>query len=286
MSRLFLRNAFITIIPAGSTHGTKIGGDLINPFRFKFKVEKYDSSGMGGNCQLDSYNLSETTKALLRKKGTQILLNAGYGNDTPVLAFGNCYQVITKQVGSDQVTTIDMIELGFMLDQCTVNINLGPNSTNQQALNIILQQLYSFGAVAGAIAGFSPVITYQKGIHFSGMARTILGRLCRQVGYTFSISNGDVNVVPRGTGTGKTAFLLSPSTGLIGIPTPSIESEVGNFSMYDFKSLMNPRLTVNDLVQVKSKYVKSGFYKIFKAVHEGDTFEGEYATSIQAFFVK
>lgn len=286
MSRLFQRNAYITIYQRGSTSGVQIGGNPLNPFRLKFKVEKYDSSGMGGSAQIDAYNLSPSTLAIIRKSGVQIRLNAGYDKDTPVLAFGNCYQAITKLVGSDQVTTIDTIELGFMLDQCTVNINLGANSTNQQALQIILKQLYAFGAVAGAVTSFSPVITYQKGIHFSGMARTILARLCRQVGYTFSISNGDINVVPRGTGTGKTAFVLSPTTGLIGIPTPSIESEVGNFSMYDFKSLLNPRLTVNDLVQVKSKYVKNGFYKIFKAIHEGDNFEGEYATSIQAFFVK
>lgn len=283
MSQLFLRNAYLTIIPKKGK-GLQIGGDPLNPYRFKFNVEKYDDSGAGGSAQIDVYNLSDSTIGALRADGTQVRFNAGYGKDTPVLAFGNVYEAPLKMSGSDRIVSLEIIETGYVMDNCVIQMNMGANCTNQQAVNFILNQLYALGAVAGKIIPLNPVTTYQKGIHYSGSVRTILARLLKQVGYSFSLSNGTINIGPRDSNVGNVVYVLSPTTGLIDIPTPNIE--IGNYSMYNFRSLLNARLNSTSIVKIISKYVKNGFYRVFKASHKGDTFEGDYVTELQAIFVK
>lgn len=273
----------MTIIPKKGK-ALQIGGNPLNPYRFKFNVEKYDDSGAGGSAQIDIYNLADSTIAALRGDGTQVRFNAGYGLDTPVLAYGNVYEAPLKMSGSDRITSVEIIETGYAMDNVVVQFNLGANCTNQQAVNIILNQLYNAGAVAGQITPLNPVITYQKGLHYSGPVRTILGRLLRNIGYTFSLSNGTVSVGPRFSNVGNQVYVLSPTTGLIDIPTPNIE--IGNYSMYNFKSLLNARLNSTSMVKIVSKYVKNGFYRVFKATHKGDSFEGDYITELQAVFVK
>lgn len=285
MSVFFLRNAYVTIFPAGSSNGIKIGGNKLNPFKIKFEVEKWSNTGEGSTGKIDLYNISDTNIANIRTQGTTVRLNAGYGDDTPMLCFGTAYVAPTRLEGSDHVTSIEIIEAGLAFDQTTVSLNLGPNSTNQQAMTIILNQLYAAGIVKGLVQSL-PQLTFNKGLHFSGMAKNILYRLCHQVNYTFAISNGVIDVVPRSVGTNNQVFLLSPTSGLIGIPTPNVES-IGDFSMYEFKSLLNARLSPTNLIKVQSKYVKNGFYQIFSIKHTGDTLEGsDYCTKIQAFYVK
>ena len=284
MGALFLRNAYVTIYPSGQSNGIQIGGDVLNPNRIHFDVEKWSNSGAGSNCKIDLYNLSPNLIAALRVQSTIVTLNAGYGPKPPQLATGTVYVAPMKLSGSDQVISLDMIESGLALDTVAVSINLGPNSTNQQAVNIILDALYGAGIAAGDVQQL-PQQTFNKGIHYSGMAKTLLMRLCHQQNYTFSISNGFIDIVPRNMATQKFCFLLSPDSGLIDIPTPNIESD-GGFAMFEFKSLLNPVLSVNSLVKIKSKYVKNGYYQIFSAKHTGDTLEGsDYCTKLQAYFV-
>jgi hypothetical protein len=285
MPPFFLRNAYITIYPANQTKGIQVGGDPLNPNRIHFDVEKWSNSGEGSTCKIDVYNLSPSQIANLRVQSTVVTLNAGYGANPPALAKGTVYVAPMRLSGSDQVITLDMIEGGLALDTTTVSINLGPNSTNQQAMAIILAQLYNAGLVKGNVLPL-PQQTFNNGLHFSGMAKTILARLCHTQNYTFSISSGIIDVVPRNFTAGNPVFLLSPGSGLIDIPTPNIESD-GGFTMFEFKSLLNPLLTVNGIVKVQSKYVNNGFYKIFSAKHSGDTLEGaDYYTKIQAYNVQ
>lgn len=287
MSEFFRRNAYVTVLPSNSKKGLKIGGDPYNPVKIKFDVEKFSESGEGGTCKIDLYNLSATTIAAIRGNDTNIRLNAGYGFDTPVLAYGSVYCAPMRLQGSDQVLSIEVIESGLQLDTTRISFNLGPDCTNSQAINIVLQQLKEAGVVLGQITLLDPVITYRKGFHYSGMAKTILSRLCHAVNYCWSISNGNVNIMPRTQKLKPSTYVLSPETGLIDIPTPNIQNlENNDFVMFEFKSLLNPRIQPHTMIELKSKYVKQGFFQVFSAKHTGDTLEGnEYATSIQAFRV-
>ena len=91
-----------------------------------------------------------------------------------------------------------------------------------------------------------------------------LGRLCDSIGYTWSVQDGNLQLLPNGGALAREAILLSPDTGLVGSP------EQGKHGVVKAKAFLVPGLVPGQTVQLQSRGT-SGNYRIETAEYTGES---------------
>ena len=84
----------------------------------------------------------------------------------------------------------------------------------------------------------------------------------------------------------REVYVLSPATGLIGIPRRTTESKTDDASKRDsgweVEFLMNAAINVDDYVRLESKYV-TGYFRVSAIKVEGDNFGGTWSCVAKLF---
>lgn len=277
--RLFSRTAQAVITAPGATQSRLVG------VRMKFTVQKI-SKGFGNTASIDFYNLAPQSRAALEESHTKVSLVAGYAGQTRELYNGDVFISTSKRNGADIVTTTELLGGGIVSQTCVVSVNVGPGGTNRDVLDqAINAAIASDPTLKRGTVQDLPLIQYQKGFSETAQFSEIMDYLVDAPDWVWTIQDGVINVCPINGGTGGGGFLLTPDTGLIDVPSKDVEGFLGGGSpLYHFKSLLNPIMNPLDFVSVQSSYVPHGNYQIYYLQHMGDTFEGEYATLMEAFF--
>lgn len=276
-TRLFKRTAYAVIGKRGQSSGTKVN------VRIKFTVEKV-SDDQANKISVDLYNLSKPTMTLLEDQDATLQLFAGYSGNTRMLGRGDVFLAVRKRNGPDIIMTAEVMDGGYVRNVVHVEANIGPGGTNQQLLEqVINAAIQADSSIGRGVIGQLPLIQYQKGVAISGPLSKVMDDLVRPAKWTWGIVDGQINVVPINGGTGGVTFLLSDQTGLIDVPSKDTAGPNGGSPLYRVKSLLNPLLNPYDMVQIKSVYIQSGSYQIFRVTHAGDTHEGEFSTALEVF---
>lgn len=291
--RLFNRIAYGLITSRVTNQQVRLSEGL----RIKFQIEKI-SGGYTNKMSVDLYNLSAQTIALLQDIGVNFKLFAGYDGTPRLLANGDVYSCKNSRQGPDIITTIEAFDGGFAVDNFQVNASVGIGGTNQQLLNKIIagaqaaDPLLTLGNIQQI-----PLKVYPKGQVISKSFQDAMNQIIvfglpnvnnQQVQWTWGITDGVLNVTPMNAKNAGNAFKLTPSTGLIGIPSknnlvPGALNPADSHPVFTFQSLLNPLLNPDDLVDVESEFVPAGLYQIYKTDHNGDTFEGQYETDLECY---
>lgn len=242
--------------------------------RTAFTVEKTDDS-FSNKARISLYNLKRSTRSILEAKNVVIALEVGYGEDTGVLFVGRTNadgkpQVKSERKGADLLTTIEAGDGELEIAQAVLDLSLSPGATNRQ---VVAAAEAALGLTLGVRRSL-PEVRYAKGFAYSGRVKGLLDRLTRDVDYKWSVQNNEIQIVPRAEGTGEEAAFLSAETGLIGIPN---KTEDG----WSFVSLLNRKIAPGRIVRIQSRETGPGDFRVVKAVHEGDTHEGDWKTTVE-----
>ena len=120
-----------------------------------------------------------------------------------------------------------------------------------------------------------PVINYTSAYTVAGPTRDALDDLTRTLGATLSLQDGELLITLIGKGTTETAFLASPTSGLIGTPEKLKKG-------LKFRVLLNGKIKPRRLVRLESREF-TGFYLPKKVTHSLDSgFESDFYTDIEA----
>lgn len=263
-------------------------GRIITDLEIAFEVTKSVLS-FPNLANIKLYNANQDTKALLQKKYTQVILNAGYRGNSRLLFKGEVRNVFQTRKGVDAILEI------YAGDGERDWQNSSFNKTFTESVSIqrvVKEVLASFTELSvGALQGVPDIADKLRGRTLSGSSKDVMDQLADEYGFSWSIQDGEILVVPDEEPLeGTQAVLISAATGMIGSPTIT---EIGA----DVTTLLNPELLPNRGFVIESiaadvqlgnlffrnvpRTTAEGFYKVQEVVFSGNTRNGEWVANVK-----
>lgn len=230
------------------------------------------------------YNSAQDTTNRLLREFTRFTLQVGYENSIGQVFSGS----ITKTRRGRENATDSYLELeGADGDQVynwgVVNTTLAAGWTYQDKISALAKAMESYGIFMGVTPPL-PTMKGAAGVTMYGMVRDHLRQTAKAIGCDWNIHDGHLNFIPKGGYLSGEAIVLSPSTGMVGVPELTMEGIV-------VKCLLNPSIKAGMRVQIDNSYITDtvvkmpqseqdtkmptldprGVYKVLCVVNSGDT---------------
>jgi hypothetical protein len=280
----FLRKAVLVVFK-----GDK-GLDL-SEMQFSFSTSQQDVESPN-NCTIRVYNLKKETVKRVQGEFTDVVVQGGYDNNYGVIFQGTIKQFrVGKENATDSYLDILAADGDIAYNWAVVNKTLAAKSTPADRIKVVIDAMNPHGVSAGYMSPITGGVLPRGKVLF-GMGRSVLRDEMGTAGYTWDISNGQVNILPTTGYLPTTAVVLNAQTGLIGIPEQTNDG-------IRVRSLLNPRIAIGGRVQIDNKSINQtiqanatappvafntyagvqfladvsadGFYRVYVAEHSGDT---------------
>ena len=279
MANLFGREISINI--GGTLIRTKfVEGQIAPILRASFRIEKTIKKEPN-KANISIYNLNPDNRKLFQEQNLPTIIEAGYIDNTSQIFSGDLTFSQNKLEGEDWVTILQAGDGAKQYKSARINTSFkGPVKvgdvlrTAADAMGLKLgnvAQKISQGSIRGALTEFT------NGAVLSGKAEIQLDKVVKSMGYSWSIQDGQLQLLDPTETIGTQAILLTPGTGLIGTP------EAGEKGFVKARSLLQPSLLPGQRVQIVSKNeVVSGFFRAEKCIFVGDTWGTDWYVDIEA----
>jgi len=246
----------------------------------KFDIKKHLNNAEESNeASIELYNLSEDSINYIQRPDISIFLSVGYGGDNKLLFQGIVKEVETKDnMGrQDRKTTLRCVPGSSLVYEPSISRTFPPNTSPRQIINFLIGQSPTI-----AKASFNSDSVDEKfpfGYSIQGTPKEILNDLSGDYGFTYRLDNKRLYVSDpnkyQSPNSVERAFVISPSTGLLGNPTYSSPDGKTNKDATDRKSgvnftaLCNALITPGSAVSIKDT-VLSGIYRVNSAHYTGE----------------
>ena len=235
------------------------------------------------------YNLSESTRARIRRLDTVVTLLAGYEEDESsngprVVYRGNVTFVKHMLEHPDWVTTLETGDGIAAIRQSTSTIGL-PSGT--RAVDVMNQFISDLGV---GVRGISPAISanfkqYEGAFSFMGQTIKGLASVVDSLGGEASIQDEEIQVVPKEAPYLTRTVIVQGDSGLISTPEPIMEAGSGaRVALIPYghrlRTLLNPIVRPGTLIDLRSRSVKGLFY-VQTVVHDGDTRGASFSSTME-----
>ena len=281
----------------------------LSEMHIKYLVKQNDVQSPN-NAVIRVYNLAQQTVNTLVSRNAEsktaefsrILLQAGYvGGNFGTIFNGDIKQFMKGRENATD-TYLDFLAADGDLPYnfAVVNTTLAEGATPQDVVNACLTAMQQSATAAGVtpitlgyVGGLDGQPALPRGKVLYGMARDILRDVCHTTNTSWSIQNGQLQIMPLESYVPGTAVVLTQETGLIGQPSQTIDGII-------VKALLNPQFAVGGRVQINNALINQnlnaaggdlidpftsfkalpqkiarvaddGFYRILVAEHSGDT---------------
>ncbi len=260
MPKLFHRVAAVTV------DTLKITG-----LRVEFKVVK-TSRPEPNSAEVTIYNISADHRRKMQVAGVPVLLEAGYesapGQSTMQQLFlGDMRVAGHKRHGVDWVTKLEAGDGEKTLRTSKLTESFAAGTRKDAVVKRMLEsmKLNVKDAVAkiGEKGLQGAAEEFYKGISLSGSTAAELTRVLDDMGLTWSVQDGAVQITKPGEIVGD-LVVLTPATGLVGSP------EAGEKGYVKVRSLLNPLIKPSGGIALDSEAFK-GTFRVEKATYSGDT---------------
>ena len=272
--------------PAGGT-GFEIGATSPGqpvPLHISFSIQKSDLETQNTG-KVTLWNLNKEHLSVIKEKDCVLSMKAGYGNVMPLIFAGIISFVSITNDGADRKTEIDVVDNLVEIRDTYVTISYNGTVNWKTIFDDVATQMgvavsYSYNAEFADIA---------NGFSFVGQARDIMTKGCKCCGLVWSLQNGVMQVKKPNDVMSKEVFLLTPDTGLIGIPTQVVvtqaEATGENKIGWDVQYFLNGAIHIDDYVKVESKVV-TGYFRVYSLDIQGDNISGDWMCTARLLEVK
>jgi hypothetical protein len=251
---------------------------VLKGFHTSFKIEKSLTKDPN-KLDLEITNLSEASRNSISTKYSKVVVEAGYVGNTSVIFRGDMRHVFHSHNSVDWVTKIECGDGEKALRSARVNMSVSAGETFQQFAQKLITAL---GVPAGnalaqlAKGNFRGGITqFVNGAVATGLASKEFDKIMRDLGLTWSIQDGQLQVLPPGEASKDAVVVLTPKTGLIGSP---VHGEKNNIKI---TSLLSPAIRPGTLIRLSSRHL-DGDLRAEKVQHVGDTAAQPWYTTTDA----
>ncbi len=284
----FKRTYEIIIGEIGSSKAISIVGDedLNQGLQITFRIKKnIDNKEKGNSCTIDLYNLSEDTIKAIDKDNIAIILKVGYkGVSDQGVNNIEIFRGIVSELETDirngrqyKKTTLKCGPSDSLTYQPTISKTFPAGSTPRQVINYLVSQS---GTIARASFNSDRIDEkFSFGYPIQGDIKSILNEITRDYELQYRIDGkrlyvSDHNKYESPNSVSK-AFVISPLTGLIGVPSKT--SGDGKKTKDDdtkkkgikFKALLNPSIRPGSAVSIKDTTI-TGIYRVNTTEFHGD----------------
>lgn len=231
-----------------------------------------------GRCEVKVWNLSADHRRQLEalpRGEVYVRLSAGYEDGTSVLFDGRLHRAVSERQGPDIVTTVRSRD-GQAAHQARTSRSFAAGTPIGTVVEGLVDDM---GVGLGNLPELLPTLTldgvgvFDGGATTSGSASDELDDILSGAGYEWSVQDGAIQALRRGSALGRTAVRLAPETGLVG--SPSVADD-GKLSV---QALLIPDLVPGRLVRVEAAD-RQGTYRIEKAVYKGESAGAEWGCEL------
>lgn len=231
-----------------------------------------------GTLDLTIRNLTEEHRREIqraRRFHTFVEVMAGYRGGMSLIFRGDLRKAVPARDGTDWVTKVTAGDGEHALRTARVNRSFAPGTTVEAVVRHIAEAMgVGVGNAATALRGATLGTSggaFPEGTVLFGQAAEELTRLCASAGKTWSIQEGNLQILNRGGALEREAILLSPGTGMVGTP------EVVNRRVITVTALLQPGLVPGQQVVVQSDaLLTTAPWRITEAEYSGDTHGGDW----------
>ena len=262
----------------------QIGKAIVtDPITINFDIKKQIFQDTN-TARITIYNLDNGTREsiyqdrlmLETNREKSVTLLAGYGNTLTVCLFGHIQQCYSERVGTDMVTTIDVIDPNILSNYSSVTFEAG--TTFKEAIDYLTSQFPDLKQ--GEVGNFQG--EFKMPTVFDGNTFNAINELTG--GHTF-IDNGIINSLNDNECLSNYgAYLVQSDTGLLGTPKRYD-------AVLEIEMLFEPDIRIGQMVEIVSE-TQSRFNGQFKVVGlnhnctiSGAT-SGRRTTKLQLLYVK
>lgn len=240
------------------------------------------------------YNLSDETMNLLagkdsENKGQIVILEAGYQGMHDIVFKGRVFQFRKGRDNPTDKYLCIIAQSGESASFSITNASLAAGANAQEERDIILSDLGMYGVESRYLNGIDSQ-EYPRGRVLFGQSTQLLNFVADKTASDIRIEDEQVVMIDKAGKTDDVAVILSPATGLIGMPELTQEG-------LRFESLLNPNIKFGSQVQIDMSLIqtqnfniswgqqgidqqqksistaagKNGFYNVVSAEYRGDT---------------
>ena len=274
-------NRFIQVLIGSNTQSAT--ALAISPDqRVSFSCIKTDADD-SNKLIVDIYNISESTRSLIEKKGAKIILKAGYSQDfVEVLAIGDIARYETIKNGPDVITRVSAGDGLSAIRDSKISLSYNKGVTPNALLSRISDEMgLDFFEISPKVTG-----SYKNGFSYAGRPKDALNKITRRFNAVWSIQNNGLLVLSSSEARQGEAILLSADKGMLGLPTKWDDSGARTDDVragVKVESRLNPRIEPRSLITIESTETSlSGTYRVETVSHKGDNRGNEFSTHIEA----
>ena len=260
-----------------------------------FKIEKV-AMQIANYAEIVIYNLSAGTEAEIIKEGDRVIVEAGYQgfitvnpdgtqSETPsTKQYGKVFDGLIIQALRDKEDNVNY-KLSLVCmdgDDFLANNIIKMSIASGQNQRQIVEQIVSNADTPSEIGKISPDLNTQnlpRGKVFFGTPKQYLKSIANDNNAQFWVDDGQVYIAKATDIPDGEALVLTPQTGLIGVPQQTADGA-------SFKCLINPAIRLKSMIKIDNSLIrqmkqtvgqlptildKDGQYQVYKLTIIGDT---------------
>jgi len=206
-----------------------------------------------------------------------VSIEAGYVGARELIFIGDITVASSNHEGTKWITKIEASDGGTKYRSKRFSKSFGPGAMLPA---IMTEVVGAYGIGPGnlfetIIANTRGLQVYYKGVVVEGRISDILDHFLCSMGFTWSIQDGQIQVLHPGKPNFEPAVFLNPSSGLVGSP------EVGEKGKVTGRSLLQGSIRPGRRVVIESSSV-SGTFVIEKASYRGNTAGNDWYVDFDA----
>lgn len=283
MEDLQFRRTYEVIIGSPNTgKGLQIIGDEAanSGLQLSFKVKKnIDNKEESNTCKIDLVNLSEDSINYIQKDSMSIILKVGYNNNNKILFRGMISEVETDDGRSrqDRVTTLQCVPADALTYQPSISKTFPSKTTPRQVINFLIGQSTTINRASFNSNNIDRPFDF--GYPIQGDVKSILSEMARDFDFNYRIDGQRLYVNDpnkyQSTNSIERAFVISPSSGLLGEPTfasadgKKLKDDTQRKKGVKFRSLINPLIQPGSAVSLKGSTIE-GIFRVNSVEYSGD----------------
>lgn len=283
MTRQWIRELSL-VVGDNSGQGLELG-----QLRVKFHVIK-NTLQTPNVLDATIFNLSDNTVRMIQKEFTKVQLTVGYPGALGIIFTGG---IIQKRAGRLNPTDTYLNILASDGDQAynwsVVNQSFAAGTTQTQQYQALKKTMEQYGVTGGPTPNFLGTQQNPRGKACFGMTRDYLRDFATHNDLTWSIQDGQLQLLPRTAVSADEVILVTDKTGMVGMPQLTLDGIM-------VRCLLNPALRINGRINLDNTSIQlpkydlqytaindkfpgldpKGLYKVIGLSHMGDTRGNEW----------
>ena len=248
-----------------------------------FEVQKADVSS-ANSSKITLWNLNKPHLAALHEKDSAVALKAGYGSVMPLIFVGAVTKIETNADSADSMTEIEAIDGRVELRDTYVSLSYSGKINAKKIMSDMAGQM----GVPVTFSYNAAFPDFPNGFSYIGPAKSAFDKVCAPTALIWEIQNGVLQVKRKNDTMNREVFVLSPESGLLGIPKKLAEGTENDTDKpkngWEVVYFLNGAIGVGDYVKIESKTVM-GYFRVHTVEHSGDNMEGDWLSTARIYEV-